>query len=159
MSRAGLRGRVHRPADATVIAPLALDALSAALARQVGFDTVYVGGGGLGYARGVSEALLTLTEVAEVTRGIAERVDVDLVVDATTGFGDAVHTSRTVRVLEQAGAAAVEVEDQMAPKRAHHHKGVDHMIGSEEMVGKIEAAVAARTDPDLLLIVRTNALT
>jgi 2-methylisocitrate lyase-like PEP mutase family enzyme len=159
MSRAGLRGRVHRPAQATVIAPLALDALSAALARQVGFDTVYVGGGGLGYARGVSEALLTLTAVAEVTRGIAERVDVDIVVDATTGFGDAVHTSRTVRVLEQAGAAAVEIEDQLAPKRAHHHKGVDHMIGLEEMVGKIEAAVAARTDPDLLLIVRTNALT
>jgi 2-methylisocitrate lyase-like PEP mutase family enzyme len=159
MNRGTWRDRVARPAQRTVIAPLALDALSAALARQVGFDTVYVGGGGLGYARGVSEALLTVTEVAEVTRGIAERVDVDVVVDATTGFGDAVHTSRTVRVLEQAGAAAVEIEDQLAPKRAHHHKGVDHMIGREEMVGKIEAAVAARTDPDLLLIVRTNALT
>jgi 2-methylisocitrate lyase-like PEP mutase family enzyme len=156
---AGLRARVARPARALVVAPLALDALSAALARQVGFDTVYVGGGGLGYARGVSEALLTLTEVAEVTRAITERVDVDVVVDATTGFGDAVHASRTMRVLEQAGAAAIELEDQLAPKRAHHHKGIDHMIPAEEMVGKIAAAADARTDPGVLLIARTNALT
>jgi 2-methylisocitrate lyase-like PEP mutase family enzyme len=156
---AGLRARVARPARELVVAPLALDALSAALARQVGFDTVYVGGGGLGYARGVSEALLTLTEVAEVTRAITERVDVDVVVDATTGFGDAVHASRTMRVLEQAGAAAIELEDQLAPKRAHHHKGIDHMIPAEEMVGKIAAAADARTDPGVLLIARTNALT
>jgi methylisocitrate lyase len=142
-----------------VIAPLALDALSAALARQVGFDAVYVGGGGLGYARGVSEALLTLTEVAEVTRAITERVDVDVVVDATTGFGDAVHAARTMRVLEQAGAAAIELEDQLAPKRAHHHKGIDHMIPVDEMVGKVAAAAGARTDDSVLLIVRTNALT
>ena len=158
MGRKDFRRRVTRPALETTVAPLALDALSAALARQIGFGAVYVGGGGLGYARGVSEALLTLTEVAEVTRAIAERVDVDVVVDATTGFGDAVHAARTVRVLEQAGAAAVEIEDQLAPKRAHHHKGIDHMISPEEMVGKVEAAVAARTDPDLVLIVRTNAL-
>jgi 2-methylisocitrate lyase-like PEP mutase family enzyme len=157
-SREEFRGRIARPAEEMVVAPLALDALSAALARQVGFDAVYVGGGGLGYARGVSEALLTLTEVAEVTRAIAECVDVAVVVDATTGFGDAVHASRTVRVLEQAGAAAVEIEDQLAPKRAHHHKGIDHMIPVGEMVGKIEAAVGARTDPDLLVIVRCNAL-
>jgi methylisocitrate lyase len=153
-----LRARAARPARELVVAPLALDALSAALARQVGFDAVYVGGGGLGYARGVSEALLTLTEVAEVTRAITECVDVDVVVDATTGFGDAVHAGRTLRVLEQAGAAAIEIEDQLAPKRAHHHKGIDHMIPCEEMVGKIAAAAEARTDPDVLLIVRTNAL-
>jgi 2-methylisocitrate lyase-like PEP mutase family enzyme len=158
MSRRSFRARVARPASDVAVAPLALDALSAALARQVGFDAVYVGGGGLGYARGVSEALLTLTEVAEVTRAICECVDVDVVVDATTGFGDAVHAHRTVRVLEQAGAAAVEIEDQLAPKRAHHHKGVDHMVGLEEMAGKIEAAAAARSDPDLVLVVRTNAL-
>jgi 2-methylisocitrate lyase-like PEP mutase family enzyme len=157
-SREEFRGRIARPAAEMVVAPLALDALSAALAKQVGFDAVYVGGGGLGYARGVSEALLTLTEVAEVTRAITECVDVAVVVDATTGFGDAVHASRTVRVLEQAGAAAVEIEDQLAPKRAHHHKGIDHMIALEEMTGKIAAAVGARTDPDLLVIVRSNAL-
>ncbi len=157
--REAFRRRIARPADEIMTAPLALDALSAALARQVGFGAVYVGGGGLGYARGVSEALLTTTEVAEVTRAIAECVDVDVVVDATNGFGDAVHTARTVRLLEQAGATAVEIEDQLAPKRAHHHKGHDHMIPLEEMVGKIGAAVEARTDPDLVVIVRTNALT
>jgi 2-methylisocitrate lyase-like PEP mutase family enzyme len=156
--REPLRTRVGRPVTEPVVAPLALDALSAALARDVGFDAVYLGGGALGYARGVSEALPTVTEVAEATRAITERVDVDVVVDATTGFGDAVHTARTVRLLEQAGAAAVEIEDQLAPKRAHHHKGIDHMIALGEMVGKIEAAVGARTDPGLVIIVRCNAL-
>src|SRR5689334_6641743 len=111
--REELRRRVSRPAGELEVAPLALDALSAGLARQAGFGTVYVGGGGLGYARGVSEALLTVTEVAETSRAIAECVDVAVVVDATTGFGDALHTARTVRLLEQAGAAAVEIEDQL----------------------------------------------
>jgi 2-methylisocitrate lyase-like PEP mutase family enzyme len=157
-TRAAFRSTLARPAGAPVIAPLALDALSAALAREVGFDAVYLGGGALGYARGTSEALLTVTEVAEATRAITERVDVDVVVDATNGFGDAVHTARTVRLLEQAGAAAIEIEDQIAPKRAHHHKGIDHMVDLDVMVGKIETAAAARTDPDLLLIVRCNAL-
>src|SRR5918912_599757 len=118
--RQDFHARMRRDAAELVVAPLALDALSAALARRTGFDAVYLGGGGLGYARGVSEALLTATEVAEATRAITERVDVDVIVDATTGFGDAVHVSRTVRLLEQAGAAAIEIEDQVAPKRAHH---------------------------------------
>src|SRR5688572_11482713 len=115
-----------RPAGELVVAPLALDALSAALAKRVGFDTVYLGGGGLGYARGVTEALLTASELVEATRAICERVDVAVVVDGGVGFGDAVHMARSIRMLEQAGAAAVEIEDQVAPKRAHHHKGVEH---------------------------------
>jgi 2-methylisocitrate lyase-like PEP mutase family enzyme len=154
---ARLRARVTRPADELVLAPLALDALSAALARDVGFGAIYLGGGALGYARGVSEALLTATEVAEATRAITERVDVDVIVDGTTGFGDAVHVSRTVALLEQAGAAAIEIEDQLAPKRAHHQKGIDHMIPMEEMVGKIEVAVESRSS-DLVLVARCNAL-
>jgi methylisocitrate lyase len=146
-----------RPASELVIAPLALDPLAAALARQVGFDTIYVGGGGLGYLRGVSEALLTATEVAEVVRQITEVVDVHVVVDGTTGFGDAVHTHRTMRLFEQAGAVAIEIEDQVSPKRAHHQKGVEHLVSVEDMAGKIKTAVDARTDPDFLVIARTNA--
>jgi 2-methylisocitrate lyase-like PEP mutase family enzyme len=156
--RSSLRAATARPAGDLVVAPLALDALSAALARSLGFRAVYLGGGALGYARATSEALLTLTEVAEACRAITERVDVAVVVDATTGFGDAVHGARTVRVLEQAGAAAIELEDQLSPKRAHHHQGIDHMVPLEEMVGRLEAAVAARTDPDLLVIARCNSL-
>jgi methylisocitrate lyase len=149
---------MRRDAAELVVAPLALDALSAALARRVGFDAVYLGGGGLGYARGVSEALLTPTELAEATRAICERVDVAVVVDGGVGFGDALHMARTITLVEQAGAAAIEIEDQVAPKRAHHHKGVEHLVSTEEMAGKIRAAVDARRDDDFVLIVRCNAI-
>jgi len=150
------RERMQRPATELVVAPLALDPLSAAMARQAGFDAVYLGGGGLGYARGVSEALLTATELAEACRAITERVDVAVVVDGGIGFGDAVHMWRSVRMLEQAGAAAVEIEDQVAPKRAHHHKGVEHLVGAAEMAGRIEAARDARHGDTPVVIVRCN---
>ncbi len=139
------------------MAPLALDALSAALAKRIGFSAIYLGGGGLGYQRGVTEALLTATELAEATRAITERVEIAVVVDAGVGFGDAVHMARTIRLLEDAGAAGVEIEDQVAPKRAHHHKGVEHLVSAEEMAGRIKAATDARRDRDLVIIVRCNA--
>jgi 2-methylisocitrate lyase-like PEP mutase family enzyme len=151
------RAKMVRPAPRLVVAPLALDPLSAALAVRTGFDTVYLGGGGLGYARATSEALLTATELAEACRAITERVDVAVVVDGGVGFGDALHMARSVRLLEQAGAAAVEIEDQVAPKRAHHHKGVEHLVSSEEMCGKIREAVEARMSDLPLVIVRCNA--
>jgi len=156
-SRQQFRSRLTRPAPGLVVAPLALDALSAALARRVGFDTIYLGGGGLGYQRAVTEALLTATELAEATRAITERVDVHVVVDGGVGFGDAVHMARTIRLVEDAGAAAIEIEDQVAPKRAHHHKGVEHLVPPEEMAGRIRAAVDARRDPGFVVIVRCNA--
>lgn len=146
-----------RPARGLVVAPLALDALSAALAASVGFTAVYLGGGGLGYQRGVSEALLTATELSEAARAITERVDIDLVVDGGVGFGDPVHMSRTIRLIEDAGAAAIEIEDQVAPKRAHHHKGIEHLASPPEMVQRIEAAVDARRDAGFVIIVRCNA--
>ena len=155
--RRSFAARMVRPAPGLVVAPLALDALSAALAKRVGFDAVYLGGGGLGYQRAVTEALLTATELAEATRAITERVDVHVVVDGGIGFGDAVHMARSIRLLEQAGAAAVEIEDQVAPKRVHHHKGHEHLVPPEEMAGRIRAAVDARHDRDFLVIVRCNA--
>lgn len=158
MSGTSFRGRLIRPASALVVAPLALDALSAALAARCGFDAVYLGGGGLGYQRGVSEALLTATEMSEACRAITERVDVSVVVDGGIGFGDAVHMARSIRLLEQAGAAAVEIEDQVAPKRAHHHKGVEHLVSAEEMAGRIAAAREARRGEYPVVIVRCNAL-
>jgi methylisocitrate lyase len=148
---------MRRPTDELVVAPLALDALSAALAKRVGFRAVYLGGGGLGYARATSEALLTATELSEACRGLTERVDVAVVVDGGVGFGDAVHMARTVRMLEQAGAAAVEIEDQVSPKRAHHHRGHEHLVPAEEMAGRIRAAVDARHGDFPVVIVRCNA--
>jgi len=158
MTSSTLRSRLVRPASELVIAPLALDALSAALAVRCGFDAVYLGGGGLGYQRGVSEALLTATEMSEACRAITERVDVSVIVDGGIGFGDAVHMARSIRLLEQAGAAAVEIEDQVAPKRAHHHKGVEHLVSKEEMAGRISAARDARKGHYPVVIVRCNAL-
>lgn len=157
-SRRAFRERMIRPAPALTLAPLALDPLSAATARAVGFDTIYLGGGGLGYLRATTEALLTTTEVAEACRAITERVDVHVVVDGGVGFGDAVHMARAIRMVEQAGAAGIEIEDQVAPKRAHHHKGVEHLVPAEEMVGRIKAALDARTDRDFVVIVRCNAI-
>lgn len=145
-----------RPASELVLAPLALDALSAALAKKVGFSAIYLGGGGLGYQRAVTEALLTATELAEATRAITERVEIAVVVDGGIGFGDAVHMARTIRLIEDAGAAAIEIEDQVAPKRAHHHKGVEHLVPAEEMAGRIRAAVDARRDTDFVIIARCN---
>src|SRR5205807_4826568 len=81
-----------------------------------------------------------------------------LIVDGTTGFGDPIHVLRTVRDLEHAGAAGIEIEDQLTPKHAHHHRGVDHPISLEAMVEKVEAAVEARRDPDFLIIARTNTI-
>lgn len=156
-SRRDFRKRIVRPTGDLVIAPLALDALSAALAKRIGFDAIYLGGGGLGYQRGVSEALLTSTELAEATRAITERVDIQVVVDGGVGFGDAVHMDRTIRLIEGAGAVAIEIEDQVSPKRAHHHKGVEHLVPAAEMAGRIRAAAEAKRDADFVIIVRCNA--
>jgi 2-methylisocitrate lyase-like PEP mutase family enzyme len=156
--RTAFRAKMARPAGQLTLAPLALDPLSAALAKRIGFEAVYLGGGGLGYQRAVTEALLTATEVADVCRQITERVDIAVVVDGGIGFGDAVHLHRTIRLVEDAGAAAIEIEDQVAPKRAHHHKGVEHLIAAEDMAAKIAVAVEARRDESFVIIARCNAL-
>jgi 2-methylisocitrate lyase-like PEP mutase family enzyme len=156
-NRIAFRNAMKRPAPGLVLAPLALDALSAALAKRVGFSSIYLGGGGLGYQRAVTEALLTATELAEATRAITERVDINVIVDGGVGFGDAVHMARTIRLIEDAGAAAIEIEDQVSPKRAHHHKGVEHLVPPGEMAGRIRAAVEARRDRNFVIIARCNA--
>lgn len=155
---AQFRRSLQRGSGSLTVAPLALDALSAALAKRVGFDAVYLGGGGYGYARAVTEALLTATEVAEATRAITERVDIHVIVDGGIGFGDAVHMDRSIRLIEGAGAAGIEIEDQVAPKRVHHHKGVEHLIPGDEMAEKIRAAVDARREDDFAIIARCNAI-
>jgi methylisocitrate lyase len=128
------------------------------LVQRLGFPAAYVGGGALGYLLGVTEARLTSTDVVNVVRQITAVCDLPLIVDGTTGFGDPIHVLRTVRELERAGAAGVEIEDQLTPKHAHHHRGIDHPIPLEAMVEKIRAAVEAREDPDFLIIARTNTI-
>lgn len=144
--------------DRTQFAPLCLDALTARIAEQAGFKTVYVSGGALGYAHAVSEALLSLDELADVVRHIRARSEVQIVCDAGVGFGDAVHVQRTIQSLEAAGADAIEIEDQVAPKQVSHHRGIEHLISTDEMVGKICVAVKARRLSTTQIIARTGAV-
>jgi len=138
------------------IAPLCLDPFTARLIEQIGFKAGYVSGGGLGYQLALSEALLSVTEIAGATAAITKRSGLPVIVDGGVGFGDPVHVTRMMWELEQAGAAGVEIEDQVAPKRVSHHRGVEHLVTKDEMVAKVKAAVAARQDPDFLIIARTN---
>ena len=154
-----LKARID--AGETVFAPLALDALTARIAARAGFGAVYVSGGALGYAHGVSEALLTLTELTDVVRHITVHFppeELAVIVDGGVGFGDAVHMARTIREAEATGAAAIEIEDQVAPKRVSHHRGIEHLVSAQEMAAKVEFAAKARRSDDFLIIARTGAV-
>ena len=140
------------------VATLCLDPLTARLSRQAGFELGYLSGGALGYSYAVSEALLTLTEIADCARRIVTRSDVELLVDVGVGFGDPVHVARMVWEIEATGAAAIEIEDQVAPKRVSHHRGIEHLVPQDVMVQKIEQAAAARTSDEFLIIARTGAV-
>jgi methylisocitrate lyase len=134
---------------------------NAAMARQVerrGFDAVYVSGAGMANATaGVPDiGLLTLTEVARLAGYIARAVKIPAMVDADTGFGGPENVARTIRELEAAGLAGCHIEDQEFPKRCGHVAGKS-LVDIEEMAEKIKAAVAARRDPDFVMIARTDA--
>lgn len=140
-----------------VRAPLALNALMAKMAERAGFEAVYLGGGGMGYENGFLEANLTLTEVAHRGVELASATTMPIIADVACGWGEPVHVRRTIAVLEAAGLAAMEIEDQVFPKRVHHHVGKDHLLSQEEMEAKIRSAVEGRRNPDFLVIARTNA--
>ena len=141
-----------------VFAPLVFSPLSAMLADSAGFRALYLGGGSMGYIKGGTEAQLSLTEMAQAALDIRTVCRLPLILDGACGWGDPMHVQRTIAMSEAAGFAAIEIEDQILPKRAHHHIGIEHMIPLEAMAQKIEAATAARRDPDFVIIGRTNAL-
>lgn len=142
-----------------VLAPGAANALFARVIEDLGFECVYVTGAGIAnMALGAPDIGLTsLDEIAQTVARIAEAVDVPLIVDADTGFGNAVNAYHTVRVLERAGASAIQIEDQLFPKRCGHFGG-KQVIAAEEMGAKIRAALDARRNSDTLIIARTDAL-
>ena len=141
-----------------LILPIGIwDPFTARVAEWVGLKCTYMGGFHLGKHLVVTEPLLTLTEVANACRYITAVIDIPLVVDVGAGFGEPLHVVRTVREMERAGAAAIHIEDQAYPKRAHYHKGVERIISRQEMLSKIKAALGARTDPDFVIIGRTDA--
>lgn len=145
-------------ADDIVVAPSCYDPLTALAAQQTGFPAVALGGYALGAHLTISEPLLGLEDVCRITRYVCGAVDVPVIVDGGAGWGDAAHTIRTVRELERAGASAIHIEDQVFPKRAHYHRGVEHVIPLDEMLIKLEVALHARSSPDLLIIGRTDSL-
>jgi methylisocitrate lyase len=137
--------------------PGAFSALTARMIERAGFQTLYISGAALSAGMAMPDVgLLTLGEVADQARLITSAVSIPAIVDADTGFGEAVNVERTVRMLESAGAAAMQIEDQRLPKRCGHLSGKD-IVPSDEMVAKVRAAVAARRHDDFLIIARTDA--
>jgi 2-methylisocitrate lyase-like PEP mutase family enzyme len=141
-----------------VLAPLVLNPLMARLAERAGFSALYLGGGSMGYVTCFTEANLTLTEMCQAGLDIRAACDLPLILDAACGWGDPMHMHRTIRLAEATGFAAIEIEDQILPKRAHHHIGIEHLIDADLMVAKIREAVAARRSDAFLIIARTNAV-
>ena len=157
MTRAAvLRIRLAEPG--IIVAPGAADPLTARVIERAGFEAVYVTGAGIAnVSLGVPDlGLTTMTEIVDQARRIADAVRVPVIVDADTGFGGPLNVVRTVRELERAGAAAIQLEDQVSPKRCGHFEGKD-VVSTEEMIQKIAAAVDARRDPDLVIVARTDA--
>ena len=142
-----------------LLAPGVYDALSALLAQQAGFEALYLSGASIAYTRlGRSDVgLTTFSEVADALARITERVSLPVIVDADTGFGNALNVMRTVKGLERAGAAMIQLEDQTFPKRCGHLEGKS-VVPLQEMVGKLKAALDARSSKDTLILARTDAL-
>lgn len=142
-----------------IIAPGVFDALTALLAEQAGFSAAYVSGASVSYTLLGRPDLgfVTLSQLAEAVERMRQRVSIDLIVDADTGFGNALNMIHTVKTLERAGANAIQIEDQKMPKRCGHLGG-KQLITAAEMVGKVKAAVDARTDEDTLIIARTDGI-
>jgi methylisocitrate lyase len=140
-----------------LLAPLVLNPLMARLAERAGHRALYLGGGSMGYLTCFTEANLSLTEMAQHALDIRAACDLPLILDGAAGWGDPMHLRRTIGMAEAAGFCAIEIEDQILPKRAHHHVGLEHVVPAELMVAKVEEAVRARRDPDFVIIARTNA--
>jgi 2-methylisocitrate lyase-like PEP mutase family enzyme len=150
-----LRERLSRPP--LLLAPGVYDALTALLAEQAGFEALYLSGANIAYTRlGRPDiGLVTASEVADTLENICERVSIPIIVDADTGFGNALNVARTIRQFERAGAAVIQLEDQVTPKRCGHLEG-KALIPAAEMAGKIKAALDSRREA--LIMARTDAI-
>ena len=157
------KGKVLRElleAKEILVAPGAHDVLTAKIIEKAGFKAVYM----TGYGQAASDlgsadvGLMTMTEMLARANNFASAVDIPVIADGDTGFGNAINVMRTVRQYEMAGVAAIQLEDQVAPKKCGHMAG-RQVIPMDEMVGKIRAAVEARQNPDFVIIARTDART
>jgi len=145
-------------AEGTIAVPGAFNALVGRLIERAGFKAMYLSGAAFSAASLAMPdiGLFTLGELTEETRRLTRRVELPVIVDADTGFGEPINVARTVEELEAAGAAAIQLEDQQLPKRCGHLSGKT-LVSTEEMVAKIRAAVASRNDASLVILARTDA--
>ncbi|PLR26567.1 carboxyvinyl-carboxyphosphonate phosphorylmutase [Caulobacter zeae] len=152
-----LRDRLAQ--DTPLLAPGAYDALSALLIEQAGFEAIYLSGASIAYTQlGRPDiGLVSFDHVADVVGRVAERVNLPLIVDGDTGFGNAVNVQRTVRIFERMGASAIQLEDQTFPKKCGHLADKS-LVSTAEMAGKIRAALDARASDQTLIIARTDAI-
>ncbi len=141
----------------TIVAPGAYDPISARVVQSLGFSAVYTGGYMSGAHLAVTEPLMTMTEQVEVARKVAGAVDLPVICDAGAGYGDPVHTMHAVKTYEEAGLAGMHIEDQVYPKRASYHMGLEHITPLDEFLEKMRYALQARRDEDFLVIGRTDA--
>ena len=141
-----------------LLAPGIYDALSGLIAEQAGARAVYLSGASIAYTRfGRSDVgLVSASEVHDTLAAVTDRIQIPVIVDADTGFGNALNVQRTIRNFERVGAAAIQIEDQSFPKRCGHLDGKT-LISKDEMVGKIKAAIDARKETNTLIIARTDA--
>src|SRR5262245_52824163 len=144
---------------AALILPGVANALAARVVADAGFSAAYVTGAGIAnsYLGIPDNGLVTLTELIDHVAAIRAVFPGPLMVDADTGFGNALNMRRTIQLLERAGADAIQIEDQVFPKRCGHFEG-KQVIPAAEMVAKIKAAADARSDPDLMIVARTDAI-
>ena len=151
--------RVLLKPAAAIILPGVSNALAARVAADLGFSAAYITGAGIAntYLGIPDNGLVTLSELADHVAAIRDVFAGPLMVDADTGFGNAMNMIRTVKLLERAGADAIQIEDQVFPKRCGHFDGKE-VIPSAEMVAKVKAAADARTDRDLIIVARTDAI-
>ncbi|XBQ16549.1 MAG: isocitrate lyase/phosphoenolpyruvate mutase family protein [Oceanicaulis sp.] len=155
----GARLRARLASGPPVLAPGVYDAFSALMVERAGFEAAYLSGASIAYTQlGRPDlGLMSAKEVADTIERITERVSLPLIVDADTGFGNALNVIRTVKTFERAGAAAIQLEDQQLPKRCGHLAGKT-LVSRAEMAGKVRAAVDARASADTLIIARTDAI-
>jgi 2-methylisocitrate lyase-like PEP mutase family enzyme len=157
MSENALSDRLARPP--ILMAAGVYDPLTALIAERAGFEALYVSGAGIAYTRlgRPDVGLVSMNEVVQTVALIRDRVGVPLIVDADTGYGNELNVERTVRALERAGANAIQIEDQVFPKRCGHLENKS-LVAAQEMVGKIKAAVDARQSANTLIVARTDAI-
>jgi methylisocitrate lyase len=153
--RRALRAMIDR--GEIVIAPGAYDPLTGRIVETLGFKAIEVGGFITGAHLACTEPLVTLTEQVEVAKKVAEAVQIPVMTDAGAGFGEPMHTARTVEQFEMAGIAAIHIEDQIYPKRISYFRELERIIPLDDFIMKMKYALLARKDPNFLIIGRTDA--